>query len=328
MYPYSPDAWSDDRAAVPPHQWHHGHPSPAPTPAPWGVPPAASYRAPRTHQPIPVPHPGGSPWPPASCPGMPATTPAPQRRSGRWAGAIAGVVVLAAVASAIVLWPLSTGDSGSQSASAPPPPAPTVPVPVSAMDGLLLTRAEASTILGTGPLAGREGRSDEVYTQMVPQTAVVDDDCNLGIPALSKNHEGSGWEAVRRQYLATQDSADASANRALIQAVVNFPDASTAQQFVESSKAAWQRCANRSIDLKRLTDTSAPSQYWKTGELSDSDGGIRMSWTREGGDGWYCHDSMTPRNNVVIELELCGRSSSAPLDDVNAHISENIEAAQ
>lgn len=302
MYPYTPGAREDGTGATPSQHWQQYSYPPA-TATPWG-------------------------WPPAGGPGAPATPP-PPRRGARWGAVTAGALALAAVASAIVWWPHSTGDSGSdapaESAAAPQ----AAPLPVSAMDGLLLTRTEAGKIFGTGPLGGRDGRSDQIYTRMVPQQTVVDDDCNLGTPALSNNHEGSGWQAVRRQYLATQDATDSSDHPdSLVQAVVNFPDATAAQEFVESSKAAWRRCADRSINLKRVAETNAASEYWTTGELSETAGGIRMSWTREGADGWYCHDSMTPHNNIVIELEVCGRSSSQPLDDATAQITENIEAAQ
>src|SRR5205807_834695 len=113
-----------------------------------------------------------------------------------------------------------------------------------------------------------EDRPDQVYSQMTPQRAVVDDDCNHGIPAMAKDHEGSGWQAVRQQYLATQNTESAQDVRSLKQAVVNFPDATAAQQFVETSKAAWQRCANRSVNLKVAGDTTVTSDYWDSGEVS------------------------------------------------------------
>lgn len=196
------------------------------------------------------------------------------------------------------------------------------------MDGLLLTRSEAGKIFGTGPLGGRDGRSDQVYSQMTPHREAVDDDCNQGTPALAKNHEGSGWQAVRQQFLTTQNTETPENSRSLNQAVVNFPDPAAAQQFVETSRAAWQRCANRSVNLKTVTDTTVTSDYWNTGAVTESSGRIRMIWTQEGQNGWNCHDSMTAHNNIVIELELCGASPSKPFDEVLAQISDKIEAAK
>jgi serine/threonine-protein kinase len=256
---------------------------------------------------------------------MPATPPSAKRRRARWAAFTAGVVALAAVTSAIV-WPHSTGEGASKApAAAAPPPAP--PLPVSAMEELLLSRAEAGKIFGTGPMGGRDGRSDQVYSQMAPHTAVVDDDCNHGTPGLAKDHEGSGWQAVRQQFLITQNTTAEDA-QSLNQAVVNFPDAAIAQHFVETSKAAWQRCANRSVNLKIVADANDPNFYWNSGGVSEADGGIRMSWTQEGQNGWACQDSVTPHNNIVIELELCGRSPSMPVDDAIAEITDKIEAAK
>jgi hypothetical protein len=37
---------------------------------------------------------------------------------------------------------------------------------------------------------------------------------------------------------------------------------------------------------------------------------------------------MTPHNNIVIELELCGPSATKPVNEVLAQITDNIEAAK
>jgi serine/threonine-protein kinase len=256
----------------------------------------------------------------------PATPSAVKRRGARFAVITAGVVVLAAVASAIAWWPHSTGEGGNEAPAVAVAP-PVSPLPVSAMDELLLSRSQAGRIFGTGPMGGREGRSDQVYSQMNPHQPVVDDDCNRGTPALAKDHEGSGWQAVRQQFLTTQNTTAENA-RSLKQAVVYFPDAAAAQQFVETSETAWQRCANRSVNLKTVANSSDPNDYWNTGEVSVTGGGVRMAFTQEGQNGWSCEDSMTPHNNIVIELELCGLSRTKPVDEVLAQITDKIEAAK
>jgi serine/threonine kinase PknH len=321
MYPNTPNAWGENRAGIPAHQRPYGQP---PTPPQWGGPPAGGYGVAFSGQPQSMPYPAGTPWAPPSWPATPATPPPAQRRGRRWGAAVAGVAVLGAVASAIVWWPLGTGQSGSPNASAT---APVAAVPVSTMDELLLTRAEAGKIFGTGPLGPRGERSDRVYTQMTAHQATVDDDCNVGVPAAANEHEGSGWQAVRRQFLATQDDPTPQDNQSLIQAIVNFPDAATARQFVDTSKVAWQRCVNRSMNLKVAADASAPNDYWNSSEFSDAGGGIGMTFTQEGADGWSCRDSMASVDNIVIELELCGLSPSKPVDEVVAQITAKIEAS-
>lgn len=313
MYPNTPNAWGENRTGIPAQQRPYGQPQ---IPPQWGGPQAGGgYGATFAGHPPSAPYPVGAQWIPSNR----------QRRGRRWVGAIAGVTVLGAVASAIVWWPLGTGESGS-----PTPPeaaAPVAAVPVSAMDELLLTRAEAGKIFGTGPLGPREERSDRIYTQMTAHQATVDDDCNVGVPAAANEHEGSGWQAVRRQFLATQDDPTPQDNQSLIQAVVNFPDAATARKFVDTSKTAWQRCVNRSMNLKVAADASAPNDYWNSSEFSDTGGGIGMTFTQEGAGGWACHDSMTSVDNIVIELELCGLSPTKPVDEVVAQITAKIEAS-
>jgi serine/threonine kinase PknH len=316
MYPYTP---GDNRHPGAGQQWQPTYP-PAPS-THWDAPRSSGYAHVVREWRKPSVNPYG-----VSCPQPPAAPPARTRRATRWVGITAGVVVLAAVASAIVWWPHSIGEGGTEAPAAAAPP-PAAPVSVSAMDALLLSRAEAGTIFGTGPMGPREGRSDEVYTRMSPHTPVVDDDCNQGTPAQARSHEGSGWRAVRQQFLSTPDTGNAEDSRSLKQAVVNFSDAATAQRFVDTSKAAWQRCANRSLNLTTVANTGAPSDYWNSGEVSETGGGIRMTFTQEGQDGWSCDDSMTPHNNVVVELELCGLNPTKPVDEVLAQITDNIEAA-
>jgi PknH-like protein len=320
MYTNTPNAWGENRAGIPAQQRPYGQ---HPTPPEWGGPPSGGYGTAFTRQPQSMPYPGDTSSAPPSWLGVPAPPSASQRRSRWWVAAVAGVAaVLGAVASAILWWPLGTGESESSTASAT-----VAVVPVSAIDDLLLTRAEAGKIFGTGPLGPRGQRSDRVYTEMTAHEATVDDDCNVGVPAAANDHEGSGWQAVRRQFVATQDDPTPRDNQSLIQAVVNFPDAASARQFVDTSKTAWQRCVNRSMNLKVAADAGAPNDYWNSSEFSDAGGGIGMTFTQEGADGWSCHDSMTSVNNIVIELELCGLSPSKPVDRVVAQITARIEAS-
>jgi serine/threonine-protein kinase len=306
MYHYTP---SDNR-----------HPGAAPQWQPPYPPPPAGYAHVVREWRKPSVNPYGVSWPQPPAPPL-------KRRSKRWVGITAGVLALAAVASAIVWWPHSTGE-GANAAPAVAAVPPVSPVPMSAMDELLLTRAQAGKLFGTEPMGGREDRSDRVYSQMAPHTEVVDDECNHGVPGLTQDHEGSGWQAVRHQFLTTLNTEASENERTLTQAVVNFPDAATAQGFVETSKATWQRCANRSVNLKVVANGADPNLYWNTGAVSETAAGIRMTWTQEGHNGWACQDSMTPHNNVVIELELCGRSPSMPVDEAIAQITDKIENAK
>src|SRR5882757_3828873 len=322
MYNNTPNAWGENGPGIPTQLRPYRQP---PTPPQWGGPPAGGYGAAFTGPPPSMPYRGGTLWAPPGWPGAPTMPPPAQRRGRRWLAAVAAVAVLGAVASAIMWWPLRTGENGSPAASATAAPA--AAVPVSGMDDLLLTRAEAGKIFGTGALGPRGERSDRIYTQMTAHQATVDDDCNVGVPAAANEHEGSGWQAVRRQFLATQDDPTPQDNQSLIQAVVNFPDAATARQFVDTSKTAWQRCVDRSMNLKVTSDASAPNDYWNSSELSDAGDGIGMTFTQEGADGWSCHDSMTSVNNIVIELELCGLGPAKPVDQVVAQITAKIEAS-
>jgi hypothetical protein len=224
------------------------------------------------------------------------------------------VVVAVLLVAAVVLWLLGGSDNERT-------------VKESALTGVLLTKAEAGTALGTQPLI-----PDQDYGGAVETTwdTGAEDPCNFVIGA-QRDHTG-GSTAVRRQYLKSTDAeADKGKDLVLTQAVVAFPDAEAAQQYVDTIKAQWHKCVGMSFDVQDSSDPSAPSTTtWHNGAVSDSNNIVswQVAQTGADADGWTCHKAIAARSNVVVEIEECdGKADAEFVAPLVAKISEKIDKA-
>ncbi|ORA31982.1 sensor domain-containing protein [Mycobacterium aquaticum] len=263
--------------------------------------------------PQPVP---GQPWAPGGGYAAPPPPPAPPRRSrSRLIIIVLGVVfVVVMLIVALVLWLLGGSDEERI-------------VKESALAGVLLTKPEAGTILGTAPLVADTDYGGEVESSWDTSEP---DPCNFVLGA-EREHAGSGSTAVRRQNLKSTDSdADKGKDFSLTQAVVAFPDADSAQKFVSTTKDKWQQCVGKTFQVTMTGDTPPTVDSWRNGDVSDSDGVVLWSITKLGSDagGWTCHDGLSARDNVVVEVGLCDDKSDPQfVGELAAKIGDKIDKA-
>lgn len=273
---------------------------------PW--PSAQNWGSP---QPMP-----GQPWAPSGGYGAPPPPPAPPRSSrSRLIITVLGVVfVVVMLIVALVLWLLGGSDEERI-------------VKESALAGVLLTKAEAGTVLGTAPLVADTDYGGDVESSWDTSEP---DPCNFVLGA-EREHAGSGSTAVRRQNLKSTDSdADQGKDFSLTQAVVAFPDADTAQKFVSSTKDKWQQCVGKTFQVTMTGDTPPTVDSWRNGDVADTDGVVLWSIAKLGSDagGWTCHDGLTARDNVVVEVGLCDDKSDPQfVGQLTSKIGDKIDKA-
>lgn len=168
----------------------------------------------------------------------------------------------------------------------------------SALSDVLLSSQEAANLVGAQTLSG------EPVQDKLAATAIVDEDCAGVVGAAEqKAYEQSSWTGVRSQALS-----DATAKGwRLTQAVVSFSDAQGARAFVTDAAASWKKCANREINTRNVKKDDPRNLFWTTGPASQADGILAMTMIQES-QGWNCQRALSARNNVVIDLELCGRN--------------------
>jgi hypothetical protein len=267
-----------------------GGPRPSQPAPPWGTPPGRYPTAPG-QPPTPTtagpwPHQSGPPYfgPPPTAPGpLPASRPESVR--GWWSLTVATAVLTVGLLVALVVY-------------RPSHPA-TQPVSTSALSDVLLSPEEAAHAVGANTMTG------EQVQDKLTDTTIVDEDCaGMATPAQQKAYENSGWTAVRSQELGDQPAI----GWRLTQAAVSFPDAHAAAGFVASLAASWQKCANREINTRDINKDDPRNIFWKTESASQSDGILTMDMIQEA-QGWNCQRSLSSRNNVVVDLDLCGRNA-------------------
>lgn len=173
-------------------------------------------------------------------------------------------------------------------------------VAASALPDVLLTAEQAAHVVGAETLSG------EPVQDKLADTPIVDEDC-VGVlkAAEHKAYGKTGWTAVRTQELG---DGDAKGWR-LIQAVVSFPDADAANNFVGNAATDWQRCANRELNTRNVNKDDPRNVFWTTGSVSRAGGILAMDMIQEA-QGWNCQRALSARINVVIDLDLCGRNVS------------------
>ncbi len=326
--PTPPGGWHDSGDEKTVHIPPRGA-APGPRPNPWQPPqPPQAHSAPgyptNWVQPPALP-PGGYGPPPGWAP---APAPGGKGRRTLWLS-IAAAVVLVTVLVGTFVFANRGGDSQRTSSAADQPtdtttaPAetatPVAPIPVAALTGLLLSPPEAASVAGSATMVGNGDYGDKIYEAMSDEP-IVDEACMSLSPGLEGSYKGSGFTASRQQFLKGE-----SADRKVVQTVVSFSDAASAQRYVTSTTAKWKACANRTINLGAV---AADANYWGVGEITESDGLTTATRVEEGGGGWGCRNGLSARNNVVIDFTICGEDVPASVvpafaDKVSAKIAGN-----
>jgi serine/threonine kinase PknH len=168
------------------------------------------------------------------------------------------------------------------------------PVAANALDGLLLSPAEIEIAMNANGIT-----VNETSTEMPDDSAnIPDQDCRfIDAPAEAPVYNGSGWIAMRSQYL--REPGD-NVDHEIWQAVVSFPSANDAARFFSASTQRWPACSNRQY---HYIDPGQPDVVFTVGPIVK----IRdtLSTTREGGEGSACQRALTVSNNIAIDVATC-----------------------
>ncbi len=208
---------------------------------------------------------------------------------------VAGLVVGAATVVVIAGCGLIGGKATSPTTTTTSRP----PVAVGALDELLLSPTDVNKAMFAGGMSVKQTDS-KMYDD---SSDIPDAACRNSSPADTAVYAGSGWTAVRVQYL--HDVGDNYTHEAE-QAVVSFPSANEASAFYKSSASRWNDCANRQYHVVKA---GWPDEIWSVGPISNSNGLLSTTRTLKGGNGWSCQRVLTASNNVVIDVVACSADS-------------------
>jgi hypothetical protein len=166
----------------------------------------------------------------------------------------------------------------------------TPPVAAGVLDGLLLSPAEINSAMGTTGIRVN-GTSTVMFDDSVN---IPDKNCRFFEPAETSVYGGSGWIAMRSQYL--RGSVEVR------QAVVSFPSANDAARFFSASTQRWPACSNRQFNY---IYPGHPDNVVRVAPIAITNGTLSTTDTLEGGSGWACQRALTVRNNVAIDVKAC-----------------------
>jgi hypothetical protein len=166
------------------------------------------------------------------------------------------------------------------------------PVSADALDGLLLSPAEIEIAMNANGIT-----VNGTYTEMSDDSGnIPDQDCLfIDAPAEAPVYNGSGWRAVRSQYLMDVDQA-----HQVWQTVVSFPSANDAARFFGASVQRWPACSNRQYHF--INDPGQPDTVWTVGLIVKTSDTLSAP---RGGEGGACQRALTVSNNIAIDVASC-----------------------
>lgn len=192
------------------------------------------------------------------------------------------------------------------------------PVPVGELDKLLLAPEALNPLVGSEALV-----IDETFSAMYRGNTAASDCVAAGQVPWGPGYAGSGWTALRAQYLKQERSGDRPTNKTW-QAVVAFPLPVDAQAFFSKQVASWPTCDGRRVNLRSLDDPEAKDSWWTLGDSTTANGTLSVMQYQDGDAGWGCQSALTIRNNVAVNVQVCTNGVKNQAVDVAAAIATKI----
>ncbi len=336
--------------------WPGDQPAPAappvvpPTVPQAGGPPAWSPPAPAAGgwvPPTPPAPPAG--YPPAGYPnmyGQPPASPPPTPKGSKKGllAVLAIVVILAAVAAVIFLTPVSdklfgdkdtttqaasqtssttsTSPAASSTSTAQSTPTPATAAPSAAPPpAALVDPADLQSYLVTpDDLSQRFGGAD-MQPQGLTKQPITDIDVNpykcssAAVPGIASAYSGRGFTGFVDQVVNESTGA-----HKFIQALITFPTADAAKDFVARQFSQWKDCSNTDLTIT----IAGKSDHAGTNAAASTDGVNTIVLTPPAAGSRQCERAMTASSNVVVDVRACAVNVGTTASTVARDIGQKI----
>jgi hypothetical protein len=164
---------------------------------------------------------------------------------------------------------------------------------------------------------------EDTFSAMYRGNTAANDCAAAGQVPWGPGYAGSGWTALRAQYLLQDGPEDRFTNKTW-QAVVSFPLPVDAEAFYRQQSASWRTCDGRRVNLRQLDDPEATDSFWTLGDTTDRDGTLSIAQYEDGDSDWACQTALTIRNNVAVNVQVCTNGLKDQAVDVAAAIVKKI----
>lgn len=171
------------------------------------------------------------------------------------------------------------------------------PLQESALDNILLSVDDISSIVGATGLQVSNTSQD-----LMDNSQDIDKAECLGAfyAAEQQVYDGSGWKAVRDQII--REPGDAKQHW-VEQTLVLFANSDKALNFFDKSRDSWKKCQQTSVTVQG----SASSYDWDFGRVQEpSETMISIDADQKDSGGWVCQHAMSVVSNVIVEAFSCG----------------------
>ncbi|MDP7707420.1 sensor domain-containing protein [Mycobacterium sp. TY815] len=188
------------------------------------------------------------------------------------------------------------------------------PVAVSALEALLLSAAALDAALRV------EGMTveDSSHSGISGQTA--SDDCAaIWNVAWRPMYAGSGWIAIRNQFVQTHDRL-----MRVWQAVAAFPLPVDATAFHRKQAAAWRTCEHRRLEMRFLDEPASRDGFFNIGAAQDHQGVLFQSSTQANDTTWACEHALSAANNVIVDVQVCGERLTGQAESLTRAIAAKV----
>ena len=345
-------AWPGDQSApsappvVPPTV-----PQPAGTPPPGNPPTTTGGWGP----PTPPAPPGG--YPPAGYPAAygqsPAAPPPSPKGSKKGLLAVLAIIVILAAAAAVIFFtplsdkllgksstttsastssssttasPTSPATPGATSAPSPsataaPPPGPGAAAPVPGAVALI-DPADLQSYLATPDelsqrFAGADMQPQGLTKQPVTDIEVSPFKCSsAAVPGMSSAYSGAGFTGFIDQVVN-----DSTGQHKFIQALITFPTADAAKDFVSRQASQWKDCGNTNLTIT----IAGKSDHANTAAASTTtDGVTTIVLTPPAAGSRQCERAITASSNVVVDVRACAVNVGTAASTVARDIGQKI----
>ena len=169
-------------------------------------------------------------------------------------------------------------------------------MPADRLSALLLSPSDINSVMGASNIQpGKPISSMDTSSRTLSAP-----ECQGALYATQNAvYAGSGYSGVSE--LVSSEPGDNN-DHWVDQAVVAFPSADKAKDFLQESAAKWKPCAGQTV-----TVTSQGKTYrWTLAQIVGGPPKITVMQTQEGADGWECQRAMSVANNVIIDANACG----------------------
>ncbi|MDT5350702.1 MAG: serine/threonine kinase PknH, partial [Mycobacterium sp.] len=220
---------------------------------------------------------------------------------------IAAVAVVLAVIVAVV---------GAYLVFNKPPKPPPPPIAADRLSSLLLSVPEINSIMGATKMTA------EPYTTMSKSSLTLSDPSCLGAlyAGQEPTYSGTGYTGVNGNdsFERSGDHKDHYAD----QAVVTFPSADKALDFLQTSRDKWKGCAGKTITVTNPSKNT--TVRWSVSDLSGSPTRITLVNTQEAMEGWQCQRAMSVANNVIVDVDACAYKLNNQASQISDKIVDKI----